>query len=284
VKLFLSYRRDDPWGASTAHRLYDVLVQRYQTENIFLDVDAIPAGTDFRDVIEKSVRRADGLLVLMGDQWTALMKKKGKSADDFVRLEVKCALEARLFVIPVLIGQATQMPLATDLPSDIAALASKNAAPLDTGRDFPAHARRLIDQIDRREVKARQVTDLLWGSHVDRTNASDYGPENRAFAEEIERKAEAGDPEAQFANAEFWREGASIPAEWGTAMSWYRKAAEQGFLPAMYHLAYELERGWSDFVNGKYQLREDWVDYKEAALWYKKVSDALHELLKKASS
>jgi hypothetical protein len=42
-KIFINYRRDD--SISTAGRLYDRLAQTYN--NLFMDVDHIPAGVDF---------------------------------------------------------------------------------------------------------------------------------------------------------------------------------------------------------------------------------------------
>jgi hypothetical protein len=86
----------------------------------------------------------------LGDQWIPLLQDKRDALDDFVRLEIESAFRAKLLVIPVLIGATARMPLASELPTTIAELATEHAAILDTGRDFAAHANRLIDQIERR--------------------------------------------------------------------------------------------------------------------------------------
>lgn len=150
MKVFLSYRRADPWAAANVHRLRDVLVEHYDKDDVFLDEDAIPPGVDFAAEIDKAVLQADVLLVLIGDQWTAILEDKRGDKDDFVRLEIESALRAGLLVIPLLIGSSTEMPRKDQLPHEIANFAGINAAPLDTGRDFRIHANRLIDEMERR--------------------------------------------------------------------------------------------------------------------------------------
>ena len=44
-KIFINYRRDDSGG--TAGRLHDRLAETFGRENVFMDVDHIPAGVDF---------------------------------------------------------------------------------------------------------------------------------------------------------------------------------------------------------------------------------------------
>ena len=45
MKIFLSYRREDTSGH--AGRLYDLLARRYGAGQIFMDIDAIPVGSEF---------------------------------------------------------------------------------------------------------------------------------------------------------------------------------------------------------------------------------------------
>ena len=45
-KISISYRRDDT-GPVTG-RLSDRLIDRYGAQSIFVDIDSIPAGVDFR--------------------------------------------------------------------------------------------------------------------------------------------------------------------------------------------------------------------------------------------
>ncbi len=50
--IFVSYRRDD--SRDVAGRLVDRLRRDYSEEQLFLDIDGIPAGTEF-DVVSTSV-------------------------------------------------------------------------------------------------------------------------------------------------------------------------------------------------------------------------------------
>jgi hypothetical protein len=54
MKLFLSYRRDDSAFASRA--ICERLTQHSGTESVFIDVDSIPPGVDFRQHIDHSIK------------------------------------------------------------------------------------------------------------------------------------------------------------------------------------------------------------------------------------
>ena len=147
-KIIVSYRRSD--SAAITGRIFDRLVDRYGEESVFMDIDRIPFGTDFRHHIQDALRDADVLLAVIGPTWL------GKTPDgrvrimdeaDPVKVEIEAALKQGLTVIPVLVDNAT-MPGAADLPESIRDFAYINAAPIDTGRDFRQHMERLIRSID----------------------------------------------------------------------------------------------------------------------------------------
>jgi hypothetical protein len=147
-KIIVSYRRSD--SAAITGRIFDRLVDRYGEESVFMDIDRIPFGTDFRHHIQDALRDADILLAVIGPTWL------GKAADgksrildeaDPVRIEIETALRQGLKVIPVLVDNAP-MPGAADLPESIRDFAYINAAPIDTGRDFRQHMERLTRSID----------------------------------------------------------------------------------------------------------------------------------------
>lgn len=147
-KIIISYRRAD--SAAISGRIFDRLASHYGDEAVFMDVDKIPFGTDFREHIRKVLLEGDILLAVIGPDWL------GKSADgnsrikdeaDPVRVEVETALRQKTRVIPVLVDGAT-MPSTADLPESLRDLAYLNAAPLDVGRDFRTHMDRLIRSID----------------------------------------------------------------------------------------------------------------------------------------
>ena len=56
-KIFISYRRDD--SAGTAGRLHDRLAEAFGEENLFIDVDNMPAGADFVETLNKQVAICD---------------------------------------------------------------------------------------------------------------------------------------------------------------------------------------------------------------------------------
>jgi hypothetical protein len=107
-RIFISYRRDD--SAGYAGRLYDRLAAHFEPENVFMDIDAIEPGLDFVEVIEQAVGSCDVLIALIGKQWLAIKDGQGRrrleNPEDFVRLEIKTALDRNIRVIPALVGGA----------------------------------------------------------------------------------------------------------------------------------------------------------------------------------
>jgi TIR domain len=147
-KIIVSYRRSD--SAAITGRIFDRLVDRYGEESVFMDIDRIPFGTDFRHHIQDALRGADVLLAVIGPSWlgkTADGKSRIIDEADPVKVEIEAALKQGLTVIPVLVDNAT-MPGAADLPESIRDFAYINAAPIDTGRDFRQHMDRLTRSID----------------------------------------------------------------------------------------------------------------------------------------
>jgi hypothetical protein len=147
-KIIVSYRRSD--SAATAGRIFDRLVDRYGEASVFMDIDRIPFGTDFRHHIQEVLRDANILLAVVGPAWLGT-RAEGPSRiqdeADPVRVEIETALRQGLRVIPVLVDNAA-MPGAADLPESIRDFAYINAAPIDIGRDFRAHMERLTRSID----------------------------------------------------------------------------------------------------------------------------------------
>lgn len=121
VQIFISYRRSDTEFA--ADQLYQMFCEKIPENNIFMDVDSIPVGTKFRDVLRSAIQRADYMLVLIGHNWLeAKDAKTGRrrldDKNDYVRMEIRQALSQNIPVIPVLIGGAS-LPEKRDLPTDI---------------------------------------------------------------------------------------------------------------------------------------------------------------------
>jgi hypothetical protein len=148
AKLIISYRRAD--STAITGRIRDRLVGQYGASSVFMDVEDIPFGSDFRDHIRNELLRSDLLLVVVGREWL------GKNVDgtariqsetDPVRIEVETALQNAIPIIPVLVNGA-QVPEPSDLPESLKNFAFLNAATVDAGRDFHVHMERLIAGID----------------------------------------------------------------------------------------------------------------------------------------
>jgi hypothetical protein len=143
--IFISYRRDD--SSDATGRLHDRLEAHFGRENVFMDVDTIPFGVDFREHLHQAVARCDILLAVIGDDWLEARDRQGQrrldDPRDFVAYEIRAALARNIPVIPVLVGRAS-MPGDQDLPEGLKGLAYRNAAEVRSGRDFHDHVGRLI--------------------------------------------------------------------------------------------------------------------------------------------
>lgn len=127
-KIFISYRRDD--SAAAAGRLNDRLEQEFGRESLFMDVDAIPFGVDFVEVLSAEVAKCDVLLAIIGPSWLDARDEDGNrrldSEHDFVRIEIAAALNRNIPVIPILL-EGTRVPKAERLPDELKSLARRNA-------------------------------------------------------------------------------------------------------------------------------------------------------------
>src|SRR6188472_2103310 len=127
AKMLLAYRRLD--SAGITGRIFDRLVSRYGTDSVFMDVDNIPLGIDFREHIKETLVASDVLLAIVGPRWLARREdgqSRIKQPTDPVRIEIETALQARVPVIPVLVDGAP-MPDPTDLPDTLERFCYLNA-------------------------------------------------------------------------------------------------------------------------------------------------------------
>jgi hypothetical protein len=148
AKILISYRRAD--SDVFAGRVHDRIVIRYGDESVFIDVDDIPFGKDFRIHIQEELEKADAVLVIIGPRWLG-SGKGGRTrimdSHDPVRIEVETALSKGLPTIPILMGDVA-MPRPDQLPETLKDFPFLNAAPVDTGRDFHRDLSRVIARID----------------------------------------------------------------------------------------------------------------------------------------
>jgi hypothetical protein len=148
-RVTLSYRRDD--SAGIARLIFERLKPRYGGDSVFMDIDAIEFGEDYRDKIHQALGQTDFLLVLIGQRWlgpTAGGRNRINDATDPVRMEVERALEIGLRVVPILL-EGTPMPSPGELPETLGRLPYLNAAEVSAGREFDGQIDRIIRFIDR---------------------------------------------------------------------------------------------------------------------------------------
>jgi TIR domain len=142
--MFMSYRRKDT--AAIARRVYDVLEKEFGRGSVFMDIDTIAGGEDFRVRLEASLQQCHVLLALIGPRW--MKDERLHNPDDFVRLEIERAVSRGLPVVPLLIDGAN-MPRVDDLPSSIALLAQQHALPIESGQGFSGQMDRLVRDLKR---------------------------------------------------------------------------------------------------------------------------------------
>ncbi len=120
MRIFISYRRADT--SEEAHAIYRFLARKYRKSNVFIDVDAIPKGSDFQTELKSALSRTDVLLAMIGERW--LEPAEGSATPrlfeegDFVRMEIAQAVSRGIPVIPVAVGDV-QMAALSQLPKDI---------------------------------------------------------------------------------------------------------------------------------------------------------------------
>lgn len=146
--VFMSYRRSD--SADASGRLREKLLGHFGPNSVFMDVDSIPLGVDFRAHIVATLARCKTCLVIIGPSWLDAQDVNGKRRlddhRDTVRVEIEIGLKVGARVIPILVGNS-RMPEADHLPEDIRDLAFRNALPVRPDPDFQTDCERLIARL-----------------------------------------------------------------------------------------------------------------------------------------
>ena len=149
VRVFMSYRRTD--DANFTGRFHDKLIGVFGDANVFRDIDSIPAGTKFEDVITARLADVDAVVALIGSTWDARIG----SPSDFVRMEIAHALQSDTPVIPVLI-EDTPLPTPDGLPDDLKPMLHRQTVRVRRDPDFHRDAARVIDGV-REAVAADRI-------------------------------------------------------------------------------------------------------------------------------
>lgn len=121
--VFINYRGED--SHSYGALLYTELARQFGDDQVFLDVESIPAGVDFVEELLDRVRSAWVLLAVIGPRWLTATDPAGQrridDPADWIHRELAEAFTAGVRVIPVLTDQA-ELPTTAQLPADLVAL------------------------------------------------------------------------------------------------------------------------------------------------------------------
>jgi hypothetical protein len=158
-KIFICYRHDD--ASMEAAWIRDQLVARFGERDIFLDIDTIPRGVDFRRAIDQQVGQCDYLIAVIGKAWLTICDEAGHrrldNPDDWVRLEIKAALNRDVSVVPVL-WHGVKMPEPNQLPEELREFAYRQAHAMQMV-DRQHDLQKLIEDIDRQELGRSSVAE-----------------------------------------------------------------------------------------------------------------------------
>lgn len=142
MSIFISYRRGST--IDITGRIHDRLAAHFGAEQVFRDVDGIPLGTDFRQILLDEVLKRDVFLAIVGGDYFEM--RRVANPDDFVRIEIEAALRSDALIIPVLVGKGA-LPKKSKLPRSIARIVDFQAMPVGSGREFDGNVHYLIEQI-----------------------------------------------------------------------------------------------------------------------------------------
>lgn len=115
---FISYRREDT--GQMAQALYLQLKGRFGSGQLFMDVNSIPAGSQWPKRIKDKLLKATVVLAMIGPSWLTASDPWGRrrldSPDDWVHLEIRTALKQGKPIIPLFIGHRFPVPPPDALP------------------------------------------------------------------------------------------------------------------------------------------------------------------------
>ncbi len=125
--IFISYRHND--NDVAAGRLADDLSEIFGRDAIFRDVNTLEAGEDYTKALDHALEACGVLIVIISPRWLNITDNMGnrrlEDPNDWVRIEIKRAIERGIRLIPVLI--TAEMPQESDMPEDLKPLIKRQA-------------------------------------------------------------------------------------------------------------------------------------------------------------
>jgi TIR domain/Prokaryotic STING domain len=161
-KIFFSYRRADNFDF--VERIRDRFIEIYGVENVFMDVDSIPAGAKFADKIHAMVQNCDAMIAIIGPSWLEVLQQKAaRFEEDYVRTEIKLALEAGKYIVPICIKGASVPTKDDHIPTDIREMFDYQVEFLDSSV-FRDRMPKLVETVEHalaeREQQHQEIQEL----------------------------------------------------------------------------------------------------------------------------
>lgn len=179
-RIFMSYRRTD--DANFTGRFHDKLIGVFGERNVFRDIDSIPAGTRFEDVITAGLADVDAVVALIGPTWSGRIN----ASSDFVRMEIAHALQSDTPVIPVLI-EDTPLPTPDSLPDDLKPMLDRQTVRVRRDPDFHRDAARVMEGINDAVAVQRKRQEAVRRA-AEQAAQAEHDAEERRQAEIARRK------------------------------------------------------------------------------------------------
>lgn len=137
--VFISYRRSDT--EPMAMRFYNRLMQAFGQDRVFIDHEVIEGGAELDEIIKVRLLRSNCVYVLIGENWYS---ERLRDPNDWVRQEIKLAMDSGKYVVPVLVNDAT-MPSEEKLQKvKLERLRKFAGKPLNDNTDFDKQCEALV--------------------------------------------------------------------------------------------------------------------------------------------
>jgi TIR domain len=156
-RVFISYRRGDTEGQ--ARSLARDIENALGENSVFMDVDSIAPGLDFREVLAERLNGCELMLAVIGPNWLDPRKDGTPGPSEFVQFEIAAALKRKIPIAPVLVRGA-QMPAPEQLPETIKDLVFRNGFEVSHTR-WDSDVNEMLRRLDlHEETAAPEAPDL----------------------------------------------------------------------------------------------------------------------------
>ena len=179
-QIFINYRRKDD-SKPIAYWLRDRLIHKFTGVEVLIDSNLrFPLGEPFAPLIKEQIGSCNLFLALIGRYWlTDASGKTRLEPDDYVRMEIEWALDAKIFIVPVLIDGMSMPPVA-QLPNSLKPFAGLQAANISSERfavdvedlinALGCHGRSLFSETSELADMKHQYTIIAQRSFIDERN------------------------------------------------------------------------------------------------------------------